>query len=76
MPKSRSTITAFIRLGEMPLIVMESLIHRVKPCRKVPVPSVTMSEWMRKTVISSPLITPTASPIPSAARMAQPMPTP
>ena len=58
----------------MPLIVIESLSHRVTPCRNVPVPRVTISEWMRKMVMSRPLMSPTTIPIASAASTAQTMP--
>jgi hypothetical protein len=36
-------MTAFMREGEIPLIVIESLSHSVAPCRKAPVPSVTIT---------------------------------
>ena len=76
MPNSRCTITAEISDCETPDIVMESLIHSVTPCRNVPTPRVTISEWMRKIVIKRPLIRPITAPAASAAMIDQPMPTP
>ena len=54
----------------MPLMVIESLIQSVMPCRNVPTPRVTISEWIRNTMMKKPLTRPVTSPMPSAARIA------
>ena len=41
-------ITARTSIIETPLIVWVSENHSVRPWMKVPIPSVTISEWMRK----------------------------
>ena len=56
-------MTQFTSVEEMPLIVIESPIHRVMPCRNVPMPSVTMSEWMRKKITKKPFTIPVSRPI-------------
>ena len=57
----------------MPLIVIESLSHSITPWRNVPMPSVTISEWMRKTVMKRPLMKPITTPSTRAASTAQPI---
>ena len=48
----------------------------VTPCTNVPMPSVTIIEFMRKKMTKNPLMKPTAAPAASAATIAQPMGTP
>ena len=73
MPRKRSTTTTFTSLSETPLIVCELLIQRITPAMKVELPSVAISESMSISTTSAPLIRPTASPTPSAARIDAPI---
>ncbi len=60
----------------MPLIVLESLIHSEMPWRNVPTPRVTISEWIRKTMMKKPLTSPTTAPMANEMSSAQPIGTP
>src|SRR5207249_4506291 len=73
MPSKRVTMTYLTSTGATPLIVIESLIHRVTPCRNVPTPSVTISELIRNTVMKNPFTRPTSTPVASAISMHQPI---
>ena len=46
----------------MPLMVLEPLIHSTTPLMNVPVPSVTISDGMRKYRMNAAFTTPTATP--------------
>ena len=48
MPKSRRTTTQSTSAGDTPLTVIEPLTQSTMPLMNVPVPSVTISDGMRK----------------------------
>src|SRR5437879_746419 len=73
MPNRRVTITYRTSTGATPLIVIESLIHSVTPCKNVPTPSVTISELIRNTVMKKPFTRPTSTPAASENSMHQPI---